>query len=191
MRPAFTAFLLTSAAATCTPQPPPPDGGLAFLPEQHTDFVFTVTTERPDRSATPDAGTATPAPLPLLSTEAVLPDGSAQPLARDGVTTVEPSARFRVEVGARLGDARLSLLDAQDAMVAADGTTEATATTRFALAPAAPLRPGSSYTLRLDGAEGRLVRAEDGRSFEPASLAVRASGVPPAPARKAKRKRAR
>jgi hypothetical protein len=32
------------------------------------------------------------------------------------------------------------------------------------------------------------VRAEDGRSFEPVSLAVRASGEPAAPSRKAKRR---
>jgi hypothetical protein len=194
----------------CTPEPPPArpdagaaDGGLAFLPGAHTDFVFTIELARPDggstaifesprgREADAGAAPATAASLPLLSAEAVLPDGSAQPLARDGVTTVLPSARFRVEVSARLADARLSLLDAQDAMVAADGTTEATATTRFALTPAAPLRPGSSYTLRLDGTEGRLVRAEDGRSFEPVSLAVRASGEPAAPSRKAKRPRRR
>jgi hypothetical protein len=101
---------------------------------------------------------------------------------------VEPSARFRVEVATRLAEARLSLLDAQDAMVAADGTVEAAATTRFTLAPAAPLRPGSSYTLRLDGSEERLLRAEDGRTFGPVSLALRASGEPPPPPRKAKRR---
>ena len=166
----------------CTPEPPPGrpdagaiDGGLAFLPERHTDFVLAVTRDLPDGgfaivllgSPAPDAGApAAAGALPLLSAEAVLPEGSALPLSRDGVTSVEPSARFRVEVAARLAEARLSLLDAQDAMVAADGTVEATATTRFTLAPAAPLRPGSSYTLRLDGSEERLVRAEDGRSFE-------------------------
>jgi len=199
-------LLLLAAAAACTLEPPPrrpdagaADGGLALLPERHTDFVFTVAREHLDGGAAvafqtspgpdADAGAAPPASaaLPLLSAEAVLPDGSAAPLARDGVTTVAPSARFRVEVGARVPDARLSLLDAQDAMVAGDGTIEATATTRLALTPSAPLRPGSSYTLRVDGAEARLVRAEDGRAFEPASLALRTSGEPP-PARKAKRR---
>ena len=208
MRTAAAASLLLLAAMSgCTPEPPPArpdagaaDGGLAFLPAAHTDFVFTLDA-RPDggstvifesprgRQADAGAAPATAASLPLLSAEAVLPDGSAQPLARDGVTTVEPSARFRVEVSARLAEARLSLLDAQDAMAAADGTVEAAATTRFTLTPAAPLRPGASYTLRLDGAEERLVRAEDGRSFEPVSLAVRASGD--APPRKVKRARRR
>jgi hypothetical protein len=74
-------------------------------------------------------------------------------------------------------------------MVAGDDTVEATATTRFTLAPTAPLRPGSSYTLRLEGAEGRLLRAEDGGAYEPVSLAMRTPGA--APARKAKRRRGR
>ncbi len=200
-------LLLLAALAGCTPEPPPPrpeaglaDGGLAFLPERHTDLVVTATRGQPDGASTvifqsprgSDAGAAPPvAALPLLSAEAVFPDRSALPLARNGVTTVAPSARFRVEVTARLADGRLSLLDAQDAMVPADGTTEAGATTRFTLTPAVPLRSGSSYTLRLDGAEGRLVGAEDGRSFEPVSLTLRVSGEPPAPARRAKRPRRR
>ncbi len=194
------ASLLLAAIAACTPEPPParPDGGgLTFLPEKHTDLVFTVTAERPDGGpADADAGassaSAAAAPLPLLSAEAVLPDGSAVPLSRDGVTAIDPQARFRLEVSARLEDTRLSLLDARDAMVPGDGTTEAGASTRFTLAPAAPLRPGSSYTLRLDGNEGRLVRAGDGRAFEPASLALRVSGEPPAPPpRKARARRPR
>lgn len=190
MRPAFTAFLLASAAAACTPQPPPPpDAG----PTLAAESLPGVPDEGP-HAGTPDAGGSAPAAeptapgLPLLSAEALLPDGSAQPLWREGVTTVDASARFRVEVGARIPDARLSLLDAQDAMVAADGIVEIAASARFTLTPAAPLRPGSSYTLRLDGAEGRLVRAEDGRSFEPLSLALRTSGKAPPPARKAKRR---
>jgi hypothetical protein len=176
-------------------------GGSAFLPEPHTDFALTASREHRDGGVTvifqtprsPEADAGAPPPmaeaLPLLSAEAVLPDGSVTPLVHDGVTTVAPSARFRVEVLARLADARLSLLDAQDAMVAGDDTVEATATTRFTLAPTAPLRPGSSYTLRLEGAEGRLLRAEDGGAYEPVSLAMRTPGA--APARKAKRRRGR
>jgi hypothetical protein len=201
-----TSFLLLAWMAGCSPEMPArpdaggADGGLAFLPERHTEFALTATRESPDGGAAApfqgpsaleaDAG-ATPAALPLLSAEAVLPDGSARPLSRDSVTAIDPSARFRLEVAARLPEARLSLLDAQDAMVPCDGTTEASASTRFALTPAAPLRAGSSYTLRLDGAGGRLVRAEDGRSFEPVSLALRTSGETPAPPRKAKRRRSR
>lgn len=201
-----TPFLLLAWMAGCTPELPArpdaggADGGLAFLPERHTEFAFAATRESPDggadglplgsRALEADAGAA-PATLPLLTAEAVLPDGSARALSREGVTAIDPSARFRLEVAARLLEARLSLLDAQDAMVASDGTTEASASTRFALTPAAPLRAGSSYTLRLDGAGGRLLRAEDGRSFEPVSLSLRTSGETPAPPRKAKRRRSR
>lgn len=198
MRTATVASLLLLAGiAACTPQPPParPDagdagGGTTFLPEQRSDLAPAV--ERQD-GGDPDAGAgAASAPmLPLLSAEAVLPDGSSLPLSRDGVTAIDPRASFRVEVSARLEDTRLSLLDARDAMVPGDGTTEAGSSTRFTLTPAAPLRPGSSYTLRLDGDEGRLVRAQGGRSFEPVSLALRVSGEPPAPPRKARRPRRR
>ncbi|HEU4385780.1 MAG TPA: hypothetical protein VFR85_20005, partial [Anaeromyxobacteraceae bacterium] len=84
---------------------------------------------------------------------------------------------------------RLSLLDGQDALVPAEAALEAAATTRFMLAPAAPLRPGSSYALRLEGAEGRLLVAEDGQSYEPLTLVLRTSGTAPVPQRKAKRSR--
>lgn len=207
MRTATAASLLAlGALAGCAPERSPrlpdagpPDGGLAFLPESHTDLSFGIRSDLPDggvslrgpRAPEADAGAAAPAPLPLLSVEAVLPDGPALSLARDGISVVEPRTRFRAEVSARLDGARFSLLDARDAMVAADGTTEAAATTRFTLMPAAPLRPGSSYTLRLDGAEGRLLRDEGGRAFEPVSLALRVSGEPPAPPRRARRSRRR
>lgn len=191
MRAPTTSLLL--ALAACTPEPPPPrDGGLAFLPVPLPDGGAAVLLRSPGQADGGEPGSHGAAGLPLLSAEAILPDGSIQPLSRDGTATaVEAAARFRVEVGARLPEARLSLLDAQDAMVAADGAVEARDTTRFTLAPAAPLRPGSSYTLRLEGAEGRLLAAEDGGSFEPLSLPLRTAGAPPAPARKAKRRRPR
>ncbi len=205
MRAVTAATLLAlGALAGCVPERSPGspdagarDGGLAFLPERHTDFSLGIQGDLPDGAvsfpgaAEADAGGATPAPLPLLSMEAVLPDGSALLLARDGISVVEPQTTFRAEVSARLEGARFSLLDARDAMVAADGTTEAAATTRFTLRPAAPLRPGSSYTLRLDGAEGRLLRDDRGRAFEPVSLALRVSGEPPAPPRRIRRARRR
>jgi hypothetical protein len=186
---AAVATPLLALAIACTPQPPPrrgADGGLAAE-------VAPVPAPGPEAEAADGGptGTGAPAVLPLLSAEAVLPDGSALPLSRDAVTAVDPSARFRLEVGARLSLARLSLLDGQDAMVPSDGTTEATATTRFTLAPSAPLRPGSSYTLRLEGAEGRLLMGQGGGTWEPVSLALRTTGAAPAPQRKAKRRRGR
>ncbi|HZY04440.1 MAG TPA: hypothetical protein VFF02_13165 [Anaeromyxobacteraceae bacterium] len=186
MRAAIATPLMALAIA-CTPQPPPrrgADGGLAMEGAP-------APAPGPEAEAADGGRAGAPAVLPLLSAEAVLRDGSAVPLSRDAVTAVDPSARFRVEVGARLSDARLSLLDGQDAMVPSDGTTEATATTRFTLAPSAPLRPGSSYTLRLEGAEGRLLAGQGGGTWEPVSLALRTTGAAPAPQRKAKRRRGR
>ncbi|HYQ80396.1 MAG TPA: hypothetical protein VEP68_02785 [Anaeromyxobacteraceae bacterium] len=183
MRPAIAMLVL---AVACTPEPPPrPGGDGGPAPE----VAPAPSGPQAAASGGEPARPATPAVLPLLSAEAVLPDGSALPLSRDAVTAVDPSARFRLEVGARLTEARLSLLDAQEAMVAADGAVEAAATTRFTLTPAAPLRPGSSYTLRLEGAEGRLLSAEGGGTWEPLSLALRTSGALPAPQRKGKRGR--
>jgi hypothetical protein len=66
-------------------------------------------------------------------------------------------------------------------------------TSRHALTPAAPLRPGSGYTLRLDGALGREIHDAEGRAFLPASFPLRAAGDPPSPtpARKNRGKRRR
>lgn len=205
MRAATAATLLVlGALAGCIserspglPDAGPLDGGAVPL-ERQAESSSGIRSEIPDGAVSlqggleADAGAGgAPAPLPLRSVEAVLPDGSALLLARDGISVVEPRTTFRAEVSARLEGARFSLLDARDAMVAADGSTEAAATTRFTLTPAAPLRPGSSYTLRLDGAEGRLLRDEGGRAFEPVSLALRVSGEPPAPPRRTRRPRRR
>lgn len=147
----------------------------------------------PDTAGAADAATAPmedagppappgPAALPVSLAEAVAADAGV-PMSRDGgPTLVDPASSFRVEVAARLADARLSLLDAQDAVVPADGTAEVAGSSRFALAPAARLRPGSAYTLRLDGALGREVHDAQGRAFLPASFALRTAGDPPAPA---------
>lgn len=203
MRAATVATLLALVLAGCISERSPelpdagfPDGG-AVPPGRQADSTSGGRSDLPDGAVSfqggveADAGAAAPVPLRLLSVEAVLPGGSALLLARDGISVIEPRTTFRAEVSARLEGARLSLLDARDAMVAADGTTEAAATTRFTLTPAAPLRPGSSYTLRLDGAEGRLLRDEGGRAFEPVSLALRVSGEPPAPPRRTRRPRRR
>ncbi len=55
-------------------------------------------------------------------------------------------------------------------MVPVQGTVELATTTRFALAPSEPLRPGSSYTLRLEGATRREAHDSDGRAYLPAAL---------------------
>jgi hypothetical protein len=113
------------------------------------------------------------------------------PLQRDGVTTIDPAAAFQVEVAAHLADGRLALHDEADAMVASTGTTELGENlTRYRLVPDAPLRPGSRYTLRLDGAVAREAHGSDGRAYAPVVLKVQTTGQRPAVAPK-KRHRSR
>ncbi len=178
--PALLAAAL--AVAGCAPRPSPapdmppdagsPDGG----PE-----------------AAHDSGTAAPGPasLPVSLAEALAGDAGVPMSGDGGATLVDPASSFRVEVAARVPDARLSLLDAQDAVVPADGTAEVAGTSRFSLAPIARLRPGSGYTLRLDGALGREIHDAQGRAFLPASFALRTAGDPPAPPPVRKRRGAR
>jgi hypothetical protein len=87
--------------------------------------------------------------------------------------------------------ARLVLFDAQDSMVPSASDIEVGAESRFTLVPLEALRPGSSYVLRLEGISGRLVSADGGRSFEPATFPLETSGSPPPrpPSRQAKKRR--
>jgi hypothetical protein len=118
------------------------------------------------------------------------PSGTT-PLARDGETVVDPTARFRLELEGTVGDARLVLLDAADAMVPANGGREVARTTTLTLAPAAPLTPGARYRLRLEGAATRELHDAAGRTYAPVALAVLAAGAPPPPEVKTKSKRKR
>jgi len=142
----------------------------------------------------PADGEQAVAPVPLLSAQAVAPgatEGSAR-LQRDGEALVSPSARFAVEAGAPLGDARLVLYDGQEALVEAEGSADiGSASSRFTLAPARPLRPGSRYVLRLEGAQRRELHDLGGRAFRPLSFALLVAGQPAAdpPPRKAKKRR--
>jgi hypothetical protein len=103
-----------------------------------------------------------------------------------------PASAFEVRVSAPARDARLVLVDAQDLVVPAAVDSEVGTESRFTLVPVEPLRPGSTYQLRLEGIGGRLVRSDDGKSFEPLVLLVQILGTPPprAPPKKAKKKRA-
>ena len=106
-------------------------------------------------------------------------------LARDGTTHVDPAVSFRVEVAAAIVDGRLSLRDDQDAMVPSTGTTEvASSWTHYRLTPDAPLRPGTSYTLRLDGAVTHDARDAAGRAYRPVAFSIRTTGNRPPSATK-------
>jgi hypothetical protein len=142
---------------------------------------------------------APPPPAPAIATLvraafAVEPSGAKLPLAPAEETVVDAGATFRIEIAGALSDARLVLLDAANAMVAASGTREVGDASTFTLAPSTPLVPGSRYALRLDGARTRELHDATGRAFAPMSLAILVAGEPPPkaePKATAKKKRAR
>ena len=190
-----TTFPLTAIAVAfslaCAPRPgdpgPPPAGGApdAGLADGAPDAGL-ADGGAAGAPAVPDGGA-----LPLLSAEALLPDGGATPLSRDGPSLVDPAAGFRIAVGAELLDARLSVLDGADAAVPSTGAMEIGAVSRFSLSPSGPLRPGSTYLLRLDGATSRDIHGARGEIFAPLVLQIRTSGEPPPPPRHRSTRRVR
>ena len=113
------------------------------------------------------------APVPLTTPVTALrvtEGGVIRSIALDGSARVDPGASFELEVGVHLADGRLALHDALDAMVASEGTIELAAdTSRYHLTPAEQLRPGSTYTLHLDGVASREAHDAQGRPREPLS----------------------
>jgi hypothetical protein len=192
-----------AAIAACTRGPQPPDRqepqkkGPAAAPGSAVSAAAPVP---PDAGVDPAGNggdseaagrAAVPAPLPLKTATAAI-EGTDVPLSRDSSTLIDPGASFRVEIGVPLLDGRLALHDEQDAMVASSGTSEVgSAWTRYGLVPDEPLRPGTSYTLRVDGSNASEVHGLDGRAFSPLVLHLQTTGVAPPPARPAKRQRRR
>jgi hypothetical protein len=188
-----TAAAAQAPTATATPTSAPTPSTPTATP---TPTAVTATpTSAPTTAAPTAAPTAVPATAPsaaalVLTATAVEPTGPA-PLARDGETVVDPAASFAVELATAVQDGRLVLLDAQDAHLAATHSREVGATTRFSLAPASPLVPGSRYLLRLEGATGREMRDASGGVLAPLSFAVLAAGTPPPPEPKKRTRRRR
>ncbi len=182
-------ILALAVATACSPEAPriAQSAAQAAAPEA-AGLASTALQDAGSAMPSQDGGSA--GPLPIASAQALRGD-VASPLARDDVTLVDPGSSFRVEVQARIDDARLVLLDEQDAMVPVQGTAEVAPTTRFTLAPSEPLRPGSSYTLRLEGAARREAHDADGRAYLPAALRLRTTGERPPPAKRSKRGRKR
>jgi len=142
-------------------------------------------------SAIPSPASTSPLPPPARSALAREP-GGASPLSAAAETVVDPAATFEIEIAARLHDARLVLLDAADAQVAARDVREVGATTRLTLAPETPLAPGARYLLRVDGASRREMHDADGRAFAPLVFPLLAAGTPAPPeTRKVTRRRRR
>lgn len=128
--------------------------------------------------APPPATAPAAPPVELLEAQALVPGASTALKAGEQVT-VDPGATFRVTLKGTFPGARLSLLDGADAMVPGAGAREAGPATTVTFQPAAPLKPGSSYRLRIDGATTRELQAADGTTRGPVELAVLAAGEPP------------
>jgi hypothetical protein len=112
-----------------------------------------------------------------------------RPLGGAGPAVIDPASRFRVDIAVPLLDARLSLVDASGAMVAAQGDVElGSSWARFSLAPSEPLAAGSDYALRLDGAVAAAMHDGDGRAYAPAQWPVRTAGEKPRPEPQRKRR---
>lgn len=191
MRPVLPrALALLLALCACAPAPapsPPPGPPAAAAPPSTPAPTSAADAPADSRTAEPGAAplaepvaVAELAPAPLGAAAAVDSAGESA-LRKDGESLVTAGARFRVDLAAPLPDARLSLYDAQEALVASEGSTEiGSQATRFTLAPARPLRRGARYALRVEGASGKELHDLDGRAYLAVSLALRVSGDPPA-----------
>ncbi len=198
------ALVLAAAAASCGPSGKPVDAAAtstATPDATPTPNATSTSTSNATPTATPTTpnttSTPTPAPAPappptpaptVRSAISREPAGTTA-LSATAETVVDPASTFEVDLADRLPDARVVLVDAADAHVAAKDVREVGATTRLTLAPEAPLRPGSRYLLRVDGASVREMHDADGRAFAPVGFPVLVAGTPPPPEPKAPPKR--
>jgi hypothetical protein len=121
------------------------------------------------------------APPPVLELKGTSAFAIGQPpstLSLATEATVAPGSSFRVELPVALPDARLSLLDASDAMVASTGSREVGQATLLTLKPSAELPPGARLRLRVDGAASLELHGTDGRRFAPLEWPVLVAGDP-------------
>ncbi|HSM91961.1 MAG TPA: hypothetical protein VLT47_03680 [Anaeromyxobacteraceae bacterium] len=132
-----------------------------------------------------------PLPAPLAAAEAIEAGGAHVDLAPGIEAIVEPSSTFRVVLPGRSEDARLSLLDAAENLVPSKTTREVGAETILTVAPVQPLVPASRYLLRLEGARARDLHDAAGKAAGPVELRLVVAGTPPAPEKKATKRRRR
>ncbi len=128
--------------------------------------------------------------MTLQEAVALIP-GATTPLTPGAPVTVDPGATFRVVLAGAYPDARLSLLEPSDAMIPSAGAREVGPTTTLTLQPAAPLRPGTTYRLRVDGAATREMKARDGALRGPVELPILAAGDPPEEPKRSRSKKAK
>jgi len=135
-----------------------------------------------------------PDPAPAIGVvgeaEVLEPGEVTTPMSAEGETTIDPSSTFRVVLNGRSVDARLALLDRDQAAVPAAALAEVGEATVLTLSPTAPLVPGSRYRLRLDGAVTSDLHLGD-RSFPPTLYSLKIAGEPPPPPPRPQRKHRR
>jgi hypothetical protein len=169
------ALILPLAFLACERPPPSTSGETERQPDEKVAAAVAVVAPEP-------APTPPPVSVSTIvrSVAAVEPAG-ASPLSPSDEIVVDPGARFEIELSVAAPDARLALIDASDAHVAAEAALEIGSTTRLSLTPASPLVPGSRYVLRLDGAVSRELHDTAGRAYAPAGFPILAAGTPPPP----------
>jgi hypothetical protein len=180
------AGLLGLVISGCTRPPPQPS---TVTPPVEVPIAPTAGSGPP--VASEPAVPLPPPGLPVTAVEARF-GVTSMPLQATGSEPplVDPGSTFEVRLPFAARGARLVLLDARDAMVPSSADSEIGTTSRFTLVPLEPLPPGSRHVLRLEGLANRLVISDDGRAFEPLVAPFRVAGEPPpAPPRRAKKKR--
>lgn len=193
MRSQVIAALLAAAGLACSDGP---TAGSAATPSAAVDPPQAASPPVPGAAGAaapvqPPAATPPLAPPPAVARASVHEPGGTQPLSPDGETVVDPVSSFELELGGRLTDARLVLIDGADAHVPAAASREVGATTRFLLRPAAPLVPGSRYVLRVEGAATSDLHDAAGRAYAPRAFTLLVAGTPPPPEPKRRPKRRR
>ena len=134
--------------------------------------------------AAPEARPATAATL-LREAVTVGPTGALARLSLKDVARVDPLSAFRVVLTRRCLDARISLIDAGDAVVPAEAERDVDETTTLLLRPNEKLSSNFAYVLRLDGAAASELHDSSGVAYPPlefrvlADLEVPAYPVPP------------
>jgi hypothetical protein len=117
--------------------------------------------------------------LPVESVEARL-GTIAVPLSGPAAEPVDPASTFEVRLPLGTRNARLVLLDAQDALVPSSSESDiGGGRSRYTLVPVEPLRTGSRYVLRIEGIGSRQVVSDDGRPHEPLAVTFLVAGAPP------------
>lgn len=169
-----------AAAPQLAPQLVPGPGAAPAAPAAPAGPGGSVAAAGAAPAGAPPAG---PASVSTVLREAVAlePGGALLALAAEAETVIDPGARFRVVLAVASEDARLLLLDRNDAVVAGEGAHELGQSTKLTLAPSAPLVAGRRYTLRIDGASTRELHGPAGTAFTPVSFKVLVAGTPPPP----------